>query len=96
LRHRLGARRHVDVELGTVAGGQDQGLFHAFFPAQLAQRLAGGCRVEGDLLAQADRRGEVIEPEGDQRHGVDDGCAAGVCRLGLSLQLRCRTQRAES
>ncbi len=95
LRDVLRARRHADIQLGAVAGGQDHRLFHAGFVGQLVQGFARGVRVERHLFAQADRRGEVIEAEGDQRHGGGNiSAAAGLRQRRLSLQHGRRTVTA--
>jgi hypothetical protein len=70
LRHGLGTGGHAAIQLGTIAGRQNQGFFHAGLACQVVQRQSGCTGIEGHLLAQADRRGEVIEPEGDEWHDL--------------------------
>jgi len=88
-RQLLGAGGHAHVQLGAVAGGQDHRLLHAGFLLQFVQGGGGGFGVERHLFAQGDRRGEVVEPEGDQRHGVAN-LPAWVWRRRLSLSSRRR------
>src|SRR5206468_9641941 len=66
--YRLETLRHAAIELGPVAGGEDHRLLDPGLPGEVAQRLRCHRGVECHLLAQADRRGEVIEPEGDEWH----------------------------
>src|SRR3569623_2041648 len=80
LRRLFGTFGYADVKLGAVAGGEDQRFFNARLGLQLAQGFSGGVRIERHLFAQADRRGEVIEPEGDQRHGEECELTTGYPR----------------
>jgi tetratricopeptide (TPR) repeat protein len=85
LRRVFRASRYADVKLGAVAGGKDQRLVNAGRLRQFAQGSAGRIFVECHLLAQVDRRGEVVEPEGDQLHDVMRWQAAGLGRRRLGM-----------
>ena len=78
LRHLFRASGHTHVQLSAVAGGEDHRFFHARLAGQVAQRGLGGVRIERHLLAQTNWRGEVIKPDGDQRHSARWFEAAGI------------------
>src|SRR5690606_39024130 len=83
------------VQLGAVAGRQQH---HLMYPRQLAQRRQGRRqRVfgKGHPFAQFDRRGLVVEADGDERHrgvgtagcGVGSGWGRGRGRSGSCAKL---------
>lgn len=83
LRHAFGARCDADVKFGAIAGGQDHRLVNTGLMRQFAQGDGGRIFVKGHLFAQADRRGEMVEPEGDQFHDVMRWEAASVSQRRL-------------
>ena len=85
LRHVLRACRYAYVKLGAIAGGKDHRFVDAGLVRKLTQCGVGGILVKRHLLAQADRRGEMVEPEGDELHDVMRFEAVGVGRRRLSV-----------
>jgi len=66
------ARVDVDVQFGAVAGRQDQGLVHSGLAGQIRQCLRRRFRRESYLLAQCERRVQMVESEGDEGHACDN------------------------
>jgi hypothetical protein len=85
LRHVLGACRYADVKLGAIAGGKDHRFIDAGLECQFSQCGVGGIFVKRHLFAQANRRGEMVEPEGDELHDVMRFEAVGVGRRRLGM-----------
>ena len=69
-RRRLVAALDRAIELGAVAGRKDRGFAHARLGRELGQRRGGVLRRERDALAKRERRGQVVQSDGDQRHVV--------------------------
>ena len=55
----------VAVDFGAVAGGKNRRLFHRAVADQVVQRLFQGFSVEGDLFANCQGRGLVVDSEGE-------------------------------
>ena len=61
------------IQLGAVAGGEQDRLVHLRQRAQRCQRGSQRIRGERHLLAQGDRRGLVVDAEDVQAHAVLSG-----------------------
>ena len=62
---RLGLGSHDGVDLGAVASGQNQRFLNPRLLAQATQRPGDDIGPEGQALADLDRRGLVIQPQGE-------------------------------
>ena len=86
--HGLSVGTHVD--LGTIAGGDDGDLVDTLQPrAKTLQRLDQLLRREREPAAQIERRGRVVEPQGEDAHRtiikLSQGAATACCVLRLAL-----------
>ena len=59
----------LGVDLGAVAGGEDDGFAHARQTQDRAQARRDLLRREAHALAHGDRGGEMADSEGEERHG---------------------------
>jgi len=75
---RPGASAARRVDLGPVAGRDDQRLLQPRQRAQRRERLGQARGIEHDPFTHLDRRGPVIQSENDERH---DEPAAGTRRI---------------
>ena len=92
----LGSGFHAAIDFGAVAGGQQRSLGHARLCQQVAQHPGQRGRRDREFLAQRDRRGLVIQSEGEQGHGtlgLDFQCwrafRAHACAKRRRADLRC-------
>ena len=65
---RIAHIRRVTVDLGAVTGGQDRHFVRRVRAHHARQRVPQPFGREGELLADGERRGLVIEAEGYERH----------------------------
>jgi hypothetical protein len=58
------------VEFGAIAGRENGRLAHLLGAQQIMQRSTESRRVERQLLADGERGGMVVDPEGEELHQI--------------------------